>query len=821
MSVGRRLMQKERWQKLEAIFASASEVHGAERDEMLRVTCHDDEAMCSEIGALLEEHDNLSTSLDTSVFDIGLQILDGNSADKRIGETLGHFIFGRLIGRGGMGEIYAAEDTKLGRKVAIKLVNELFALDPERIRRFRKEAKAASRVSHRNVAKLYELCEIDGENLIVMEFVDGINLRKHLASSISLGKALDIAIQISLGLAAAHAVGVVHRDIKPENIIITPDGTVKVLDFGLAKLVKPIGDGTIQISGHERVELTVDMSTELGILIGTPAYMSPEQIRGAEVDTQTDIWSLGVLLYEMLTGELPFPGATKIDSIAATLLSRHSPVQMANSAGLDKINVVLRKALNKEKTSRYQDIGELLIDLQTLKNSLEARSVERHSRYPFGLHGAWRYVAGAVLLATLLIAVLPASRRWAASFLFAQPPSGLVGHWPGDGNSNDVVAGNNGILLNNVAFAPGYADQAFSLDGVNGYVEVPDSAFLSITGPMTLQASIKIDANAVPQSIIEKYDEPGINGYLLRLEGGKLLATICDHKGCSRLSGATTVSVGTWHRVSAVYDGTSIKLYLDGILDGAIPTDLIPTDGSTSLKIGARGDDAKTRFSGLIDEVKIYNRALSPVEILPNNGLVSYWPGDGNVNDVVGGNSGELLNGATYRPGVSGQAFSFDGIDDFLQTPTKGLPTGSGDRTMAMWVTIDNFQTMTAVFGGYGAFGSDSQVYFLQTLGANLSITNWGEGSGITPLEPGKWYHIAATTDSNSTSLYLNGNLLKKQNMTLDTPVNTHFYSGRLPGKLGDIRRLKGAVDEIQIYNRGLSASEIQTLFLAYKPSDE
>src|SRR5687768_7622132 len=185
-----------------------------------------------------------------------------------------------------MGDVYAGEDTRNQRAVAIKFANQLFELDSERIRRFRKEANAASRVSHSNVAKLYELCEFGDEHLIVMEFVDGVNLREYMAEGVPTVEALDIAIQIGEALAAAHSVGVVHRDIKPENIVVQPNGIIKVLDFGLAKLVDPIGHGAIHIPGGDDTKLTVDMSTELGSLMGTPAYMSPEQIRGADVDTQ-------------------------------------------------------------------------------------------------------------------------------------------------------------------------------------------------------------------------------------------------------------------------------------------------------------------------------------------------------------------------------------------------------------------------------------------------------------------------------------------------------------------------------------------------------
>lgn len=364
---------QERWQKLEEIFHAAVELDGAEREGLLKDRCGDDDDMRAEIVALLNEHEDPSTSLESSVFDIGMRVLDERSVDERTGQSLGQFKIGRLIGRGGMGKIYAAEDAKQERQVAIKLLNEHFALDAERVRRFRKEARAVSRISHRNVAELYELCEIDGETLISMELVDGTNLRRRLHERLSVENALDIAIQIASGLAAAHAAGVVHRDIKPENIITTLKGDVKILDFGLAKLVST-SDGSVDIHGGQNVKATVDMSTEHGALIGTPAYMSPEQIRGAQVDAQTDIWSFGVLLYEMLSGELPFRGPTKIDMIAGILISTPAPIDDSNIPHLAELNTLVLKTLCKEKSGRYHSAEEVVDDLKKIRKMVGSKA---------------------------------------------------------------------------------------------------------------------------------------------------------------------------------------------------------------------------------------------------------------------------------------------------------------------------------------------------------------------------------------------------------------------------------------------------------------
>src|SRR5437867_3627357 len=242
-------------------------------------------------------------------------------------ETISHYRILQKLGAGGMGEVYLAEDTRLGRKVALKLLPAEFTQDAERVRRFEQEARAASALNHPNIITIHEVGQVDGLHFIVTEFVDGRTLRQHLADGrLPVDETLDVAMQVASALQAAHAAGITHRDIKPENIMLRPDGLVKVLDFGLAKLTERPA-AALDPEAPTRLKA----QTELGTVMGTVYYMSPEQARGLQVDARTDVFSLGIVLYEMITGSLPFAGETASDVIAAILqtepapLTRHAP----------------------------------------------------------------------------------------------------------------------------------------------------------------------------------------------------------------------------------------------------------------------------------------------------------------------------------------------------------------------------------------------------------------------------------------------------------------------------------------------------------------
>jgi serine/threonine protein kinase/tetratricopeptide (TPR) repeat protein len=296
------------------------------------------------------------------------------------GTRLGRYEIRSKLGEGGMGEVYLAQDTKLERKVALKILPAEVASHGDRMSRFVREAKAASALNHPNIITIHEIEQIDSVNFIATEFIDGETLRQRMRNpAMRLGEVLDVAAQIASALAAAHAAGIVHRDIKPENIMARRDGIVKVLDFGLAKLTEqPVGTSVDTQAPTQGL-----INTEPGVVMGTAIYMSPEQARGIQVDARTDIFSLGVLIYEMIAGRLPFEGSNK-NEIVASILSDKEPPPLARYAREvpAELERIVAKALRKNRDERYQNTKDLLLDLKTLKQRLEFEAELERSAPP-------------------------------------------------------------------------------------------------------------------------------------------------------------------------------------------------------------------------------------------------------------------------------------------------------------------------------------------------------------------------------------------------------------------------------------------------------
>jgi serine/threonine protein kinase/Tfp pilus assembly protein PilF len=297
-----------------------------------------------------------------------------------IGETISHYRILSKLGAGGMGEVYLAQDTKLDRKVALKILPANVAANQERMRRFVQEAKAASALNHPNILTIYEIDQADSIHFIATEFIDGETLRQRMRNApLKLGEVLDVAAQIASALAAAHAAGIVHRDIKPENIMLRSDSIVKVLDFGLAKLTERPPPDSVDTEAPTRGVV----NTGSGVVMGTTLYMSPEQARGLQVDARTDIFSLGTLVYEMVAGRLPFDGSNTNEILASILSDKeHAPLARFARQVPAELERIVEKALRKNREERYQTIKDMLLDLKSLKHRLEFDAEIERSRPP-------------------------------------------------------------------------------------------------------------------------------------------------------------------------------------------------------------------------------------------------------------------------------------------------------------------------------------------------------------------------------------------------------------------------------------------------------
>jgi serine/threonine protein kinase/Tfp pilus assembly protein PilF len=285
--------------------------------------------------------------------------------------TLGQYTIVSKLGEGGMGEVYLAEDTRLRRRVALKILPENIADDPNRLLRFEREAFAASALNHPNILTIFEFGAVDNKHFLASEFVEGVSLRQRLGSgSLSLNETLDIAIQTASALQAAHQAGIIHRDIKPDNLMLRADGYVKVLDFGLAKLSEPEAFSTGLVSDPE-AQTQKQLQTEAGVIMGTVGYMSPEQTRGLDVDKRTDIWSLGCVLYEMLSGESPFRGDTMADTLANIIHREPVSISTRRRDSNPELEGIVNRSLAKNADERYQSAAALLADLKQLQKRLE------------------------------------------------------------------------------------------------------------------------------------------------------------------------------------------------------------------------------------------------------------------------------------------------------------------------------------------------------------------------------------------------------------------------------------------------------------------
>jgi eukaryotic-like serine/threonine-protein kinase len=402
---------KERWARAKALFSEAVARPASERGAFLAEACGNDEALRTEVEALLHAHDaagDLFERRDTPVVSAlaraGVPAASPLPATLQAGRRLGPYEIVERIGAGGMGQVYRAHDVRLHRDVALKILPPALVSDPARRERFVQEARAASALEHPHIARIHDIGEADGVTYIAMELVRG----ESLADAIARGplapiRALDRAIEIAEALARAHDRGIVHRDLKPANVMLTEDGHAAIIDFGLAKLIETL-------SGERDRTQTAPHSTEGGMVLGTASYMSPEQARGDTVDQRSDIFSFGIVLYEMLAGRVPFHGKSGIDTLHAILHEPAPPLPpLVASADLQRI---VDKCLAKDPTERYQGMRDLAVDLRSARRRLESGQTAPMVSSPKS--SMPRYAAGVLLLSVVAVLIALWSRSGGA-----------------------------------------------------------------------------------------------------------------------------------------------------------------------------------------------------------------------------------------------------------------------------------------------------------------------------------------------------------------------------------------------------------------------
>ena len=399
-------MEPERWRKVESIFNRALDA-GESRASVLKECCAGDEALRGEVESLLAEHERAGKFIEAPAFAAASAAEPSTSAPQargaedadRIGvranDLVGRYRILRKIGSGGMGTVLEAEDTRLRRRVALKFLPEEFAKDAQWVQRFRAEARAASALNHAHICTIYEIDEIQGRLFISMELLEGQTLKETIAGKpLAVNTVLELSVQVAAALNAAHSKGIVHRDIKPANIFVTLHGQIKVLDFGIAKLAKSDG----RDADPDRTASTLAHRTETGMLLGSPGYMSPEQVRGEAADHRSDIFAFGAVLYEMLTGRRAFERPTQVETMAAIL--RDEPPELSGTGAPLGLQHVVERCLKKNPSQRFQSSSDLASALHALRESGASTAVGA-PRWP---RSRWLWWAAAGTLAAVGLA---------------------------------------------------------------------------------------------------------------------------------------------------------------------------------------------------------------------------------------------------------------------------------------------------------------------------------------------------------------------------------------------------------------------------------
>jgi serine/threonine protein kinase len=360
-------MKAERFKQIDEIFDAALELQSSEREAFLQEACKSDAELRKEVDSLLKAFNKAEFFIETPALEVAAKSLADvpvEQSDARANQIFGHYRIISLLGAGGMGEVYLAEDSRLGRKVALKFLPAQFTKDSERVQRFKREARAASALNHPNILTIYEIGQEEEAYFIATEFIDGHTIHHYINhSKMRVRQTVDVAIQIAGALSTAHSAGIIHRDIKPQNLMLRNDGYVKVLDFGLAKLTER--------GAADAFQTVLSARTDPGRVMGTISYMSPEQALGQNVDQRTDIFSLGVVLYEMLTGNVPFKGNSAAAIFDEILNKKPTPIAASNPDISPELERIINRALEKDREVRYQTASDMRAELKLLQRKLD------------------------------------------------------------------------------------------------------------------------------------------------------------------------------------------------------------------------------------------------------------------------------------------------------------------------------------------------------------------------------------------------------------------------------------------------------------------
>jgi eukaryotic-like serine/threonine-protein kinase len=388
---GKSAMKNDNWEQVERLFHETLDLKSEDRMDYLKSACPEDEIVRQEVKSLIYAFENCSELMQEPVFSLGMKVLGGNFVEGTLeGKQIGTYKIVKLIGKGGMGEVYLAEDAFLDRKIALKFISNKFVDDRWARRQLIKEAQAIAKLDHTNICAVYGFEEDEEHSFMVMQYIEGDTLASFIDKKcLEVKEAVDFAIQMTNALAEAHSHYIVHRDIKPQNIIVTANEQIKVLDFGLAEIIR-------QKQRPSGIDTHQSQISQQGLIIGTVSYMSPEQLRAEKLDFRSDIFSFGIVFFEMLTGQNPFSRQSQAETISAILNNEAPPLSDIITDIPDALNRIVRKCLSKDKEKRYQSAVEVLMELNNFKNGVNIKSAP--SRRFVGIHNY------AVLIFFLLLA---------------------------------------------------------------------------------------------------------------------------------------------------------------------------------------------------------------------------------------------------------------------------------------------------------------------------------------------------------------------------------------------------------------------------------